>query len=69
MRNSPGATALTRIPRGPTSRARRRVRPSTAAFDAAYGTPVTGEGWRPPMDDTVTTAPPSPIWATAAWAQ
>ncbi len=71
VRKSPGATALTRTPAAPTSRASRLVSPTTAAFDAAYGAPVTGDGWRPPMEDVVTMAPPpAPIInGTAAWQQ
>jgi hypothetical protein len=36
-RQGPGDSELTRTPRGPASKARVRVRPSTAIFDAAYG--------------------------------
>ncbi len=58
VRNSPGATELTRMPDGANSRARRRVSPPIAAFAAAYGTPVTGDGWRAPIEEHVTMVPP-----------
>ena len=38
----PGATALTRIPMGPSSRARETVSPFTANLDAGYAKPL---GW------------------------
>ena len=42
----PGATALTRMPLGPSSRARETVRPLTANLEAGYAKPL---GW-PEMD-------------------
>ena len=40
VRVTPGATALTRIPAGPSSRARLFVRPLTANLLAGYPTPL-----------------------------
>src|SRR5205809_556081 len=66
-RMAPGATALTRIPRGPYSRAADWVRAATAAFAAAYG-PSPGDG-RTPLIEAVLTMLPPPAdsrWGRAA---
>src|SRR5438105_15789294 len=62
-RTAPGATALTRILRGPYSRAADCVRAATAAFAAAYG-PSPGEGRTPLTQAVLTMLPPA---AASRW--
>src|SRR5690606_20691308 len=60
-----GATELPRTPRSASSRARVRVRFSTAAFIAAY-TEKPGAAWNASLEVTLTIEPPAPIASTTA---
>ena len=63
----PGDTALTRMPRGPSSSASVSVMLSIPALAAAYG-PVRGEPRVPAPDAMLTMTPPGPMRAAAAFA-
>ena len=57
----PGATALTRMPRGPSSRAATWVSIDNPAFAAQYAL-IPIAGWRAFSEVSDTTDPPSPRW-------
>ena len=67
MATGPGDTALTRIPRGASSRARVWVRLSMPALAAAYG-PVRGEPRVPAPDEMLMITPPAAMRLAAALA-